>query len=132
MADLDAKEREALLKVCRKVSSLHLAPMGSVNFFLCVQERDLNRIDLLSANKMKTSKIHARLEALQQHVMDIQRQKQTVNEYLYSNNESVGRVQGVVNAACRAEKGGTYPIPCVPLPTTLRSRYLVSHTHCTL
>ena len=88
--------------------TLHLAPCtyGQCEYLLFAQERDLNRIELLSANEMKSSKIHARLEALRQHVTDIQRQKQTVNEYLYSNNESVGRVQGVVNAACREEKGG--------------------------
>ena len=61
---------------------------------------------MLSANEVKKSKLQARLEAMRRHVEDIQRQKQTVNEYLYSNNESVGRVQGVVNAACRAEAGG--------------------------
>lgn len=71
-----------------------------------LQERDLSRIDTLSANEAKRTKIKVRLEALRRHVSDVQRQKQTVNEYLYSNNESVGRVQGVVNAACRAETGG--------------------------
>ena len=74
--------------------------------YVHVQERDLNRIDMLSANEVKKSKMKARLEAMRRHVMDIQRQKQTVNEYLYSNNESVGRVQGVVNAACRVDAGG--------------------------
>lgn len=87
LAELDAKEREALLKVCRK-------------------ERDLNRINMLSANEMKKGKIKLRLESLRHHVIEIQRQKQTVNEYLYSNSESVGRVQSVVNAACREETGG--------------------------
>ena len=61
---------------------------------------------MLSANEVKKVKMTARLDALRRHVLEIQRQKQTVNEYLYSNNESVGRVQGVVNAACRAETGG--------------------------
>ncbi len=37
---------------------------------------------------------------------DIQRQKQTVNEYLFSNNESVGRIQGEINGACREGRGG--------------------------
>ena len=63
---------------------------------------------MLSANEVKKAKMQSRLEALKIHVGEIQRQKQTVNEYLFSNNESVGRVQGVVNAACRAENGGKY------------------------
>ena len=61
---------------------------------------------MLSANELKKAKIKGRLEALRRHVTDIQRQKQTVNEYLYSNNESVSRIQGEINAACRVEHGG--------------------------
>lgn len=63
---------------------------------------------MLTANEVKKSKMTTRLDALRGHVVDIQRQKQTVSEYLYSNNESVGRVQGVVNAACRADTRGEW------------------------
>ena len=38
--------------------------------------------------------------------MNIQRQKQTVNEYLFSNNEMVGRVQKEVNNVCKEHQGG--------------------------
>lgn len=77
-----------------------------------LQERDLTRIDLSSGSDVKKAKVHTRLEALRRYVLEVQRQKQTVNEYLYSNNESVGRIQGEVNAACRLETGGTYMCAC--------------------
>ena len=109
MAELDAKEREALLKVCRKVSTISLVDVVVYLFVFCLQERDLQRIDLLGANATKKPRIRSRLEALRHHLEDIQREKQTVNEYLFSNNESVGRIQGEINAACRDNQaGGTY------------------------
>jgi len=45
------------------------------------------------------------LETLRHHVIEIQRQKQTVHEYLFSNNESIGRIQAEVNMACNSNAG---------------------------
>ncbi len=72
----------------------------------CVQERDLTRIELLWSSDVKKGKIKSRICALKAHLTDIQRQKQTVNEYLFSNNETVGRVLKEVNTICKDHPGG--------------------------
>ena len=41
----------------------------------------------------------AKVSALQQQIVDTERQKQMVHEYLYSNNEAVTRVQKEVKTA---------------------------------
>ena len=51
------------------------------------------------------SQVGYRLETLRHHVTEIQRQKQTVHEYLFSNNESIGRIQAEVNMACNSNTG---------------------------
>ena len=93
--------------------------------YVCVcvlaQERDLQRIEVLSCNEAKKVKVQCRLESLQQHVTEIQRQKQTISEYLSSNNESVGRVQGAVNAACRADNGGMHPPHTIMLEAIMKN-----------
>jgi len=71
-----------------------------------VKERDLTRIELLWSSDVKRTKITSRICALKAHLTDIQRQKQTVNEYLFSNNESVGRVQKEVSSICKEQHQG--------------------------
>ncbi len=71
-----------------------------------LQERDLGRINIISGDECKRAKIQGRIESLQIHRTDVQREKQTVNEYLYSNNESVGRVQAEINRECEKTVGG--------------------------
>ena len=66
----------------------------------------MNRTEMLWSSEGKRSKMATRLSALRGHLVDIQRQKQTVSEYLYSNSESVGRVQEEVNMACQEEQRG--------------------------
>lgn len=70
-----------------------------------LQERDLDRINTISGDDSKRAKIKARIESLQSHRTEVQREKQTVNEYLYSNNESVGRVQAEINRECEKTAG---------------------------
>jgi hypothetical protein len=80
MVDLDTQERETLLRICRK-------------------ERDLHRIDTLTGNEVKKAKLAAKVSALQQQIVETERQKQMVHEYLFSNNEAVTRVQKEVKTA---------------------------------
>jgi len=70
-----------------------------------LQERDLARIHIVSGDDGKEGKIRARIESLQNHQTDVQREKQTVNEYLYSNNESVGRVLAEITRECDKANG---------------------------
>ena len=49
--------------------------------------------------------VNSRLETLRHHMTEIQRQKQTVHEYLYSNNESIGRIQAEINTSCNNSSG---------------------------
>ena len=43
------------------------------------------------------------MSELQQQIVDIERQKQMVHEYLFSNNEAVSRVQREVDSASTGE-----------------------------
>ena len=65
-----------------------------------IQERDILRIDTLSANESKKAKIVSRIEHLRKHVEEVQNQKESLNERLCANNESIGRVQGEINTIC--------------------------------
>ena len=67
---------------------------------LCFQERDIQRIDTMSANEVKKAKISSRIKHLKKHVEEVHRQKEALNDRLCANNESVGRVQAEINAAC--------------------------------
>ena len=49
--------------------------------------------------------ISSRLDSLHQHVAEVQKQKQTVHEHLFANNESIGRIQGEVNASVTSNSG---------------------------
>ncbi len=84
-----------------------------------MQERDLDRINTISGDDSKRAKIKARIESLQSHRTEVQREKQTVNEYLYSNNESVGRVQAEINRECEKTAGG-----CMVYTVTLSAHKL--------
>ena len=77
-----------------------------IDLYVFIQERDLSRIDLLWSSDVKKGKITSRICALKAHLTDIHRQKQTVNEYLFSNNETVGRVLKEVNTICKDHQGG--------------------------
>ena len=65
-----------------------------------LQERDIQRIDTLSANEAKKAKISSRIEHLRRHMDEVQSQKEALNERLCANNESIGRVQAEINTAC--------------------------------
>ena len=65
----------------------------------------MTRVETISGDESRKAKIMARVESLHDHVTDIQREKQTVNEYLFSNNESVGRVQAEINRECDKSSG---------------------------
>lgn len=54
----------------------------------------------MSANEVKKAKISSRIEHLKKHVEEVHRQKEALNDRLCANNESVGRVQAEINAAC--------------------------------
>ena len=83
--------------ICRHVCYITLCNL--------LQERDLERVNIISGDESKKAKIRSRIESLQGHRTEVQRQKQTVNEYLYSNNESVGRVQAEINRECEKIQG---------------------------
>ncbi|CAI8056098.1 Kinesin-like protein KIF18A [Geodia barretti] len=86
MVDLDTQERETLLRICRK-------------------ERDLHRIDTLTGNDAKKAKLAAKVSELQRQIVDVERQKQMIHEYLFSNNEAVSRVQREVTRSASDSAG---------------------------
>ena len=55
---------------------------------------------MTSANEAKKAKISSRIEHLKRHIEEVHNQKEALNERLCANNESIGRVQAEINAAC--------------------------------
>lgn len=87
MADLDAAERDTLLRIFRK-------------------ERDLQRVELLTGNDDKIAKIKCKIEYLHGHLKNVKERKTEIHQGLSQNNEQIGRVQSEISSSVAIDAAG--------------------------
>ncbi|XP_003387534.1 PREDICTED: kinesin-like protein KIF18A [Amphimedon queenslandica] len=78
MADLDAVERDTLLRIFRK-------------------EKDLERIEVLTGNDRRIAKIKSKLEYLHSRLRDVKQQKTSLHQQLSTNNEKIEQFRTQIN-----------------------------------
>jgi uncharacterized coiled-coil protein SlyX len=64
-----------------------------------LQEKDLQRIEFLTGNDIKISKIMVKLDYLRSRLVDVKEQKSLIHRQLSSNDEKINHIQSEVHTS---------------------------------